>query len=75
MARINLTKDEERDIKAALAGLTAAQSRAMSSGKPFTVVVNGELIRQDAEGRITVLKSIPRVKASVSSKQSRHRER
>ena len=74
MARINLTKDEKRDIKAALKGLKAAQRRAMKSSNPITMVVDDQLIRRDAAGEITVLETIPSVKVTVSFKRSRHRE-
>lgn len=74
MARINLSKDEERDIKAALAGLKAASRRALDSGKPLTMVVDDELVHRDSNGKITVLEPMPWVKVTVPFKKSRRRE-
>jgi hypothetical protein len=69
MARINLTKDEERDIKAALKGLKAASRRAIKSGLSLTLVENGNLIRREATG-ITVIKPIPRIRVTAPFKKA-----
>ncbi len=70
MIPIELDPQEGEVTQLAVQALTAAQRRALNSGRSVLVVVNGELVRIGSPGRTVLKKLPPRRKVSVRIKRA-----